>query len=419
MLIINDTLGTYGGSITLIERLCAWALIKKESIKIYCNDVSNKEIISVLDRMNVTIDCFDTYDIEDLFAHISDDLRCGEIQIVNFIFNNYLSVETVKKKHSLDFVNTIYSIHPVTFYKGTGLNESLFKRIVLKRYKRTIQRINENGSIIFMDQDNVESVENYYGFKFNSPILIKPLPMICVPLSENELRKKIESSYKNKTLITSCRADFPYKGYLFGLIDDFAELSHKYSDIKLCVVCSGDPDDVQKVKERIEFYEEDIRVRIEFHNWMKYENLLELISKAYLYVGMGTGVLDAAIKYVPSIAVRYNTFDNLANCIFCDRPDCVVADECCESKALPLIEQLLSLDFVEYETISKNCFKEVAKLYDIQSFFDCIKSLKKSKSYLTRFDVIVHSINTFLNSLKKEKRYDVLNIQYEKGDVNK
>ena len=70
MLIINDTLGTYGGSITLIERLCTWAVMNNECIKVYCNDMSNKEIVTKLNRMNVTIECFDTYDSKALSLHI-------------------------------------------------------------------------------------------------------------------------------------------------------------------------------------------------------------------------------------------------------------------------------------------------------------------------------------------------------------
>lgn len=416
MLIINDTLGTYGGSITLIERLCTWAVMNNECIKVYCNDMSNKEIVTKLNRMNVTIECFDTYDSKALSLHIYEDLKQGDIQIVSFILNNYLSIEAVKKSHDLDFVNVIYSIHPATFYKGTGIKEGTFKSVILKRYKKTVQRINDNGAIIFMDQDNIESAEKYYGFSFNSPTVIRALPMICTPLGEDELRSKISKSYDKKIIFTSCRADFPFKGYLFGLIEDFAELAHKYPDVKLCVVCSGEQDDVQKVKTKIKGYDEYVRSRIEFHDWMKYEDLLELMSQAYLYIGMGTGVLDAAIKYVPSIAVRYNTYYNLADCILCDRPDYVVAEERCKSKALSLIEYLLSLDLVEYSKISKKCFEEVAKIYDIQSFFECIKGLEKKKSYLTGIDIFIHSINTVLNSFKRKKHYDVSNIKYEGGE---
>lgn len=85
-------------------------------------------------------------------------------------------------------MNAIYSIHPATFYKGTDVKNSAFKNLILKRYKKTIQRINDNGEIIFMDQDNIESAEKYYGFLFNSPTVIGALPMICTPLGENELR---------------------------------------------------------------------------------------------------------------------------------------------------------------------------------------------------------------------------------------
>lgn len=416
MLIINDTLGTYGGSITLIERLCKWAVTRKESIKIYCNDVSNKEIITKLNMLGVTVECFDTYNENDLLKHIKNDSIAEDVQIVNFALNNYLSIEVVKKKNRLKFVNLIYSIHPATFYKGTGVKNGFLKDLILKRYKKTIQRINQNKAIVFMDEDNIVSTEKYYGFKFKSPTKISALPMICVPMNYVTLEKKINHSYQNKTILTSCRADFPFKGYVFGLIDDFSQLSSKYQNIRLCIVCSGDADSVMSVKEKILSCKEDVRSKIEFHDWVKYEDLLQLINNSYIYVGMGTGVLDAAIKYVPAIAVRYNTYENIADCILCDKPNYVVAEESCESKAIILMDKLLSLDRETYGAISRRCFEEVAKIYDIESFFEYIKSIEKGESYLTNLDVWVHSMNTILNSLKKKEQYDVRNIQYEEGD---
>ena len=94
--------------------------------------------------------------------------------------------------------------------------------------------------------------------------------MICTPKEEIELEKKIDVSYQNRIIFTSSRADFPFKGYIFGLIDDFSRLSSKYPDIRLCIVCSGDSDDVQKVKDKIASFGEDVRSRIEFHDWIKY-----------------------------------------------------------------------------------------------------------------------------------------------------
>ncbi len=416
MLIINDTLGTYGGSITLIERICTWAVNNKQDIKIYCNDVSNKEIVSKLDLLGVSIACFDTYNTKKIAQHIKEDLCKGDIQIVSFILNNYLSVETVKKKNGLDFVNVIYSIHPATFYKGTGIKEGRFKKAIIRRYKKTIQKINSNAGIIFMDQDNIDSTEAYYGMRLTQKPVIRALPMICEPLNKDELERKLDFAYANKTIFTSCRADFPFKGYVFGLIDDFVELCKKYDDIKLCIVCSGDSADVALVRKKIQSTPDSVQKKIEFHNWMKYDNLLNAISKAYLYVGMGTGVLDAAIKYVPSVAVKYNTYENIAACILCDRPDYLLAEETCKSRAIWLIDELLSYDRIKYGDVSRKCFSEVQNVYDVDLFFDCIKSIEKRKSYLSTTDVFVHSMNTFLNSLKKEKHYDVNNIQYEEGE---
>lgn len=413
MIIINDTLGTYGGSITLIERLCRWAVFKNEKIKIYCNDISNKEIVDKLNALGLEIDCFDTYSTKELKQHIDKDLEIEDIQILNFITNNYLSVEKVKYLYGMDFVNLIYSIHPATFFKGTGINNKFLKDLVIRRYKNTIQKMNSNNDIIFMDEDTIEKTETYYSLKLDKTPIIQALPMIYNSLSKEELEKKFKNSFDNKTIFTSCRADFPFKGYLFGLIDDYADLYKNHKDIKLEIVCSGDSEDVNRVRSKIESLGDECKKNIKFHSWMSYQDLLILIGKSFLYVGMGTGVLDAAISYVPSIPVKYNTYEDIADCLIYEKPNYLMYEGYGEDKAINVIEKVLNYSFEEYVDISNKCYEETKKIYDIDEFFKKIKSVKKSKSYLSFNDVLIHSINTFLNKHKNIKEYDVNNIEYE------
>ena len=413
MIIINNTLGTYGGSITLIQRMCTRAVEQGIDIKIYSENISNKEIVQKLKKFGVTIECFDTNNLFQLERHIIQDSKKGDLRIINFNLNNYLSIECLKKIKKLDIVNIIYSIHPATFFKGTGAVNVLYKTSIIKRYRQTIQKINSKGNVIFMDQDNIESTEKYYDFHFEKKPIIQALPMIFKPLDESVLDKKLSESYNRKIIFTSCRADFPFKGYLFGLIADFEILIKQYKDIKLCIVCSGDEENVIKIKNRIRQSPQEVQKQIDLHDWMSYEELLAKINCSYLYIGMGTGVLDAAIKYVPSIAVRYNTYENLASCIFYEKPGQVVADEVCCRDAKYFIEKLLNLNYSDYKNISKRSFKEAQKIYDVQKFFNEVLSIPNSKSFLSIVDVIIHQINTYINSLKKKNYYDVNNIKYE------
>lgn len=416
MFIINDTLGTYGGSITLIERLCVYATGQKEPIKIYCNDTSNKEIVGKLKKLGIEIHCFDTCNHRLLEKHLKRDLQQGEIQVINFITNQYLSVEKVKYRNKLDFVNIIYSIHPATFYKGTGIGNSILKNRVIKRYRKTIQKMNTNGFVVFMDQDNIDKTETYYSMRFEKTPHIQALPMICHPMDKNALEEKLDESYGGRIIVSACRADFPYKGYLFGLIDDFVKLSQTYENLSLVIVCSGDPEDVERVRTKIAEVPEKYRGSIHFHHWMEYQELLKLIATAYLYVGMGTGVLDSALAYVPSIAVKYDTYDNLADCMFYEKPGYVVADEHCTAGAIHVMEKALHFSRREYGQVAVKCFEEAKRLYDMDSFFYYIKTLGKRPSYLSPMDVMIHTANTFINSRKHEKGYDVNHIKYEKGD---
>ena len=373
MLIINDTLGTYGGSITLIERLCTWAMMNNESIKVYCNDMSNKEIVTKLNRMNVTIECFDTYDSKTLFLHIYEDLKLGDIQIVSFILNNYLSIEAVKKSHDLDFVNVIYSIHPATFYKGTGIKEGAFKSIILKRYKKTVQRINDNGAIVFMDQDNIESTEKYYGFSFNSPTVIRALPMICTPLGEDELRSKISKSYDKKIIFTSCRADFPFKSYVLGLVDAIASINKNNIVAKLTIVSYGKDLDVIKGKIKGKNY-------IKLIQETKYNDLENIYLDSDIYVGMGSTAIEAAKYGLPVILANVNSPDFLSCGFFCDNPQAIGEFDTDGIDGYKLLTELLKMDRDMFMNLADNCKNVFDNNYDMGLFINHIRGVVKNAS---------------------------------------
>lgn len=418
MIIINDTLGTYGGSITLVERICIYSVSVNESVKIYCNNMSNKEIVGKLNKLGIEIECFDTYNHKLLKKHIKNDLMQGDIRIVSFVLNNHLSVEKVKYTDKLDFVNILYTIHPTTLCKGISISNSFLKSMVKKRYEKTIQKMNINDVIVFMDQDNIEKTEAYYSTSLKKTPHILALPMICHPLDGDVLEKKLDKSYDGKIIISACRADFPYKGYLFGLVDDFVKLNEKYGNLKLVIVCSGEKEDVERIRAKIAKIPEVHRDRIYFHSWMEYQKLLKLISISYMFVGMGTGILDSALSYVPSIAVKYNTYENLADCVLYEKPHYVVADKNCTLGAINIMEDLLTCTRHEYGKIAVKCYEEAQKGYAMDNYFRYINTLDKKPCYLSFMDVAIHTVYIFIKSLKHEKKYDVNNIEYEKGDEN-
>lgn len=409
MYIVNDYLGTYGGSTTLLLRMAEWSKDNNEKFKIYTQDESNTEIVLRLKELGAEIDVFNTDSLKFLKDKLLKDFNVEECKVINFILKNYLNTETIKKKYNLKFVNVLYAIHPRTFLKGLGYSNKIFRRLIIVGYRSLLKKLNRN-SLIAMDQDIVGKTEEYYNFDFRKNVHIQLLPMICSDMEETKRNIKISSSYIGKTIISACRAEFPYKGYIFGLLDDFEILLNKYQDIKLELVCSGEKEEMNRILEKINNLNEITRSKIILHKWMEYNQLKALMTQCYMFVGMGTGVVDAAIVYVPSIAVKYDTYDNIANNVFCEKPDILVGYT---GKAIDVMDRLLSLDFENYKEIAIRCFESAKKKYNINNFFSYINNIDKQKSSLSFYDIELHLFNNMINSFKKDEKYSISKIEKE------
>ncbi len=408
MLIINDTLGTYGGSITLINRICEWTAENKIKTAVLCESDSNIEITSKLKELGVSIVCTKVSNTKKTIKLLKSFIKEEEIIVISFVWNLYLDIEKAKKRGKLRFKNVIYSIHPATFYKGQGLPFAFLKQYVKIRYKKLLNKINESNSLIFMDSDTISKTEIFYNFKFKSKPKILPLPMICQEIDELELEKIIRLSYENKILLTASRAEFPFKGYMFGLVDDFKFLKQKYPDLKLIIVSSGDADDVEKLETKIKEDTKQYLNDIQLINWIPYNELKKIIKKCIMFIGMGTGILDAALLYKPAVPVRYKTYENLSDNFFADNPISLISSDTCKQQARVLIERVLNMSFEEYRQCCINHFFQAKKFYDINNFInflffeiDCTQ-----ESVLSVGDILSHSLNVFINSFKKLNKYD-------------
>ena len=162
MIIINDFLGVYGGSITLIERLCIYLKQLNEEVIVYTNSVANTEIVDKLKKLNVTIRCFDTCNIALLKAKIVFDSKNSQLLMLNFVLTNYLNVELVKSKININVSNILYCIHPKTFYRGTGVPIHALRELVKKFYSKLTKKIINKGQVIFMDHECISATEKFY-----------------------------------------------------------------------------------------------------------------------------------------------------------------------------------------------------------------------------------------------------------------
>lgn len=410
MFVINDTLGAYGGSHTLMYRMCVWLSEHKIKTVVLCSDASNAEIVKKIEATGARIQVVNRKHYQSL-AYILKKLQQEEpIKVLNFIFDLFLDLEAIKKKYKLYFENFIYCIHPSTFKKGRGFQNSYLKQYSRKMIAKILMKMYKNSALVMMDEITLEETQNYLDKTFPSSPPIMRLPMIC----KNDLSadKIISKGFFSNTIITASRAEFPYKGYLLGLLDDFVYLNTKLSDIKLVIVSDGD--DINILKNRINNLPSNIQQKISLFGWMEYELLLEKIKECKVFLGMGTSVLDAALCYKPSIAVRFDTYENIGDCLISERPELITPDQSCNDRAVLLLEKVLKMSDSEYKQEALDSFEKVKCTYDIDLFMKTLFNTQtiSNESLLSKWEIFLHDANRFRLSMRtsSEKPFDYNNL---------
>ncbi|MBR5994341.1 MAG: glycosyltransferase [Lachnospiraceae bacterium] len=400
MFVINDTLGAYGGSHTLMLRMCKWLSMNGIKSAIICDVATNDEIVNQLNEYGTQIICTNLYNIKEAAATVSGLLEQEPIKVVSFNFYSYLNLESVKKRAGLAFDHFMYCIHPRSFDKGASISNRFLKKIYLGGYRRLYLRMHHNNAVIMMDKINEEASNNIYNVHEQFPII--PLPMFCDKSDDAE--SIITNGYSSNLIMTAARAEFPFKGYIIGLIDDFAELKKDYPSLKLSIVSAGD--DIDEVKEKIEALPTDIARDVELVSWLPYEKLLETIKACKVFVGMGTSVLDAALQFKPGVVVEYDTYENISDHLIAEAPDRFTLDKGCRERAIEIIRRVLSLDADEYHKEALRSFLKVSEYYDInynmKKFLEC-KNIR-TKSVLNIFDYCRHIVNNHVNYVRNKKK---------------
>ena len=399
MIIINDTLGAYGGGQTLILRICTYLVKNNYKTGILCHDDGNTEIVNKLEQLGVVIKCVKAWETEKLEQVVNEFLAMdSSLTIINFAWNQYLNIELVKRRNHCVFKNIIYCIHPATFEKGAGINNKLLALIVRKLYARTIMKMSRNNAIVFDTEIDQERTEGFLKVKLSG------VPVLRIPVfveDKDNYKDIIKTGFDSNVILTASRAEIPFKGYMLGLIDDFAKLYESNDSYSLKIISAGD--DINQIKDRINSLPNAIQKKIFLYGWMTYEQLEEEIRNCKIVVGMGTTILDAAKNYKIAIPVSFYTTENNADDYFGSDYLSFSAPETCKKKAYPLLEQACDWDFDTYYRKCINSFNTVKENYGMENVMSKILEIKtvSDNCCISTFDCFIHNLG---NAIRK-KRY--------------
>lgn len=412
--VFNDTLGVFGGSQTLIYRMCDWLHEKKIKTVVMCNSADNKEIVSKLENINVVIDCFPPEDYHHtknmLVSLLKED---KDLLVVNFGFDRYMNIECTKAKYHLEFNNIIYDIIPTTFFKGEGVKSKFLKKHAKKVYSSVVLRMLANNAIRTLEDTYITGVRDYYNFTAEefSPKILR-LPMKCKRLDNYE--QIIKQGFESDLILSAARADFPFKGYLVGLVDQFCEIKKEKPSVRLKIFSDGG--DMHILRDKVNAVPEEIRKDISLNSWINYEELYQEMQKAKVYIGMGTTVMDAALNYKPSVVVSFDTMNCLSAGLFTDNPYCTATHGDGYPEATETLRRVLRSSFDEYKKLCIDNFEVVYKNYNIDYVMNDFVNIKtqNQKCLLKPLERLEHNMNNYVNKIRFRNSEDKNRYKVEK-----
>ena len=222
------------------------------------------------------------------------------VRVITMFYVDYIRIRYLTRN-----VNNIKVIFYCVHMKGMIFGRPIpypIKESFLKISRSFIEHGIINNSILLMDQETIERTKEYYLIQADFEINSIGLPYDFGEnrgVIENQIDCKIQNDMFN--IISIARADFPFKGYIIGLIQQFAIFNERHQESNLHIIASGK--DENKIIQEIEKQRSSVKKHIIYYGKTMPSEMKKILSKMDVLVGMGTTLLDASSEGVLSIPV--------------------------------------------------------------------------------------------------------------------
>jgi len=368
ILIIQENL-LIGGIETLIVRMCNWFILNGYSVTLV---LKNKGSLDSLINQSVKR-IYSTF----FYLFLSFPLF---VKFVSLFWKELKDFEVIFTTNPKDFQKSLLlykfsSIkpklltgvyHPLTYF---GKKRYIFQT---NHFLNLLHKI-PDSVLLFMNNEVKKSHAVECRRKFENANIF-PLPINIT--SEEKIDHKPK---KFKILSIGNLKDF--KSYNIYMLHIVKELSKKYTNIIYEIYGDGP---LKPLMEKI-IHEEKLSDNVFIKGQIPYNELNYALADTYVFIGMGTSVLEAAIRGIPTIvaiisdndAVSYGYIYNLPRNNIGERLDCLKT-----IKVYNLIENLILLDDSQYQIECKKNY-EYASYYNIDELMKNFLSIYKSQSDLS------------------------------------
>ena len=306
--------GTNGGTGTLAIRVAKWCQDRQIPCVFCTNKITNKNnYISLIDTgAYVPVDDDPTYmkQYEMVTGSVKNAL------VIVYTLADYHKVEQIKKKNNNIKKILLYQVgfSPMAFCSYSSSNLKLkFKRLLLDiANKHYIEQLIKSNNLYIMDEQCKELMEQLLSIRVPEELILR-LPYDFHIAEDININSQVP-----KIISTICRMDFPFKGYVIGLIKNFIYIADRNKDVQLFIVGNGAGKD--QVNALVDTISDDIKSRIHLLGSVPYEKIGDILKHTTLYVGMGTTILDAVQYNCLAVVVAANTMDLETEGLFVDHP---------------------------------------------------------------------------------------------------
>lgn len=275
-----------------------------------------------------------------------------------FIWDDYIRMYSLR---GITAKTVFYAVHYKALAIGRNCRIGIINFMLKKILLPEIRRYAQERKIVCMDEQTVHYTKDYYNKCIrgdNISFEIIRIPVDGIHIKECSLNKSTKS--KGFGILAIARADFPFKGYLLGLID-YMNGSDVKPDINLTIISYGK--DLALLHKKMNAASPDVKKRIELIGKVDYEELENYFLKSKLYIGMGTTLLDASLRNVIAVPVASYTNDLKADSFFYEDITRLTADGLKVNKIVHLINTVYDMSEKEYAELADLSKKMVENTY--------------------------------------------------------
>jgi len=190
------------------------------------------------------------------------------------------------------------------YYPERFLGSGRLKAVCWGFMRTLVKKWNDEDCIRAFSLKHLEAYEKNYAIEIadkNSKVL--PSIKMMDVFEEEYFNKKAAERSEKFTIVTCSRFDFPHKGYLLGLLDCYAELKSKYSQLRLIIIGYGDGE--KQLREKISTLPSCARKDIVLTGALLPEEVKVQFREGHLNIGLAGALLDGAACGLPSLLVRH------------------------------------------------------------------------------------------------------------------